>query len=118
LISVQGSGILETDGLATGDAPMNIDLGSQWQAFIDESIKSGRYLSASEVVLDGLRLLQEKEQLRRLHMDDLRKEVDKGLTSLDRGEYLELDEEGMKAYLEDVNERGRERLAGRKTSTK
>ncbi|MCL4693572.1 MAG: type II toxin-antitoxin system ParD family antitoxin, partial [Candidatus Hydrogenedentes bacterium] len=90
---------------------MNINLGTQWEAFVAENIKSGRYLSASEVVRDGLRLLQEKEQLRQLRMDELRRNVKEGLESLDRGECLELDENGVKQYLDDVNARGRTRLA-------
>lgn len=39
---------------------MNIVLGPQWEAFITEFVKSGRYQSADDVVLDGLRLLREE----------------------------------------------------------
>jgi len=90
---------------------MNINLGPQWAEFIDKRLKSGRYLSASEVVREGLRLLHEKEQLQELRLEQLRREVGKGIGSLDQGDYRELDEQGMKAYLDDVNRRGRERLA-------
>lgn len=34
---------------------MKINLGLQWEAFIDESIKSDRYHSVDEVLLYGLR---------------------------------------------------------------
>lgn len=93
---------------------MNINLGSLWEAFIDENVKSGRYVSASEVVRDGLRLLQEKEQMRLLHMEKLRADVDAGVYALDRGNYRELDAEGMKSYLEAVNARGQERTGSTK----
>lgn len=90
---------------------MNVNLGAQWEAFIDQNLKSGRYVSASEVVRDGLRLLQEREQFRQLRMDELRRNVKVGLDALDRGEYLEFDEEGLKAYLDDANAQGEKRLA-------
>ncbi len=93
---------------------MNINLGSLWEAFIDENVRSGRYVSASEVVRDGLRLLQEKEQMRQLHMERLRADVDVGVNALDRGNYRELDVDGMKSYLEDVNARGQERAGSTK----
>lgn len=93
---------------------MNINLGSLWEAFIDENVKSGRYVSASEVVRDGLRLLQEKEQIRLLHMERLRAEIDVGVNALDRGDYREFDAEGMKSYLEELNTRGHKRIGRKK----
>lgn len=89
---------------------MNINLGLQWEEFISGSVQSGRYLSASEVVREGLRLLQERE--------DLRKQIDTGVGQLDRGEYVELDDHGVKNQIEDVKVRGRERLAKEKTSAR
>jgi antitoxin ParD1/3/4 len=93
---------------------MNISLGAQWEGFIAENVKTGRYLSASEVVREGLRLLQEREQLRQIRLSELRREVDKGLEQIDRGESIELDEAGMKRHLDEVKARGRRRLAGKR----
>lgn len=89
---------------------MNINLGAQWEGFVGEHVKSGRYLSASEVVREGLRLLQEKEQLRQLRVEELRQKLDQGLRALDQGEYAELDKEGVKRHVADLKARGRERL--------
>lgn len=97
---------------------MNINLGSQWETFITRNIKSGRYVSASEVVREGLRLLQEREQLRQVRLKELRKEITKGTDALDRGEYIELDESGLKEYFESVKVRGRKKLAQKKSSEK
>jgi antitoxin ParD1/3/4 len=93
---------------------MNINLGAQWEEFISAYIQSGRYLSASEVVREGLRLLQEREDLRTLRLEQLRKKIDAGMEPLDQGEYVELDEEGLKSHLERVKEGGRKRLAKEK----
>ena len=40
---------------------MNVSLGERWEGFVDAVLKSGRYNSASEVVREGLRLVEERE---------------------------------------------------------
>jgi antitoxin ParD1/3/4 len=41
--------------------PSSVDLGSQLEKFVASLVKSGRYNSKSEVLREGLRLLQERE---------------------------------------------------------
>ena len=93
---------------------MHIDLGERWETFIREQIKRGRFASASEAVCEALHLLQEREEHRRTEKEALRAEVDKGLHALDHGECIELDAQGMRDYLKNVDARGRERLARNK----
>lgn len=40
---------------------MNVSLGERWEGFVDSVLKAGRYGSASEVVREGLRLVEERE---------------------------------------------------------
>jgi antitoxin ParD1/3/4 len=40
---------------------MNVSIGDRWERFVDQVVKSGRYGSASEVVREGLRLVEERE---------------------------------------------------------
>ena len=40
---------------------MNVSIGDRWQDFVDHIVKDGRYGSASEVVREGLRLVEERE---------------------------------------------------------
>ena len=40
---------------------MNVSVGNRWEAYIEALLKEGRYGSASEVVREGLRLVEERE---------------------------------------------------------
>jgi len=40
---------------------MNVSIGERWQGFVERIVKDGRYGSASEVVREGLRLVEERE---------------------------------------------------------
>lgn len=40
---------------------MNVSVGARWERFVEEAVRSGRYGSASEVVREGLRLVEERE---------------------------------------------------------
>ena len=40
---------------------MNVSLGTRWEGFVENAVKAGRYASASEVVREGLRLVEERE---------------------------------------------------------
>lgn len=60
---------------------MNINLTPQLEAMVRQKVDSGLYNSASEVVRDALRLMDEKDRLRAAKLDQLRQEIQEGLTS-------------------------------------
>ena len=68
---------------------MNVSLTPELEQLIHDRVNSGRYHSASEVVREALRLLEERDELRQLRLAELRKKVAAGLESLDRGEGLD-----------------------------
>ena len=49
---------------------ISLSLGEYWNKFIDKKILEGKYLSASEVVRDALRLLEERE-MQGYYVDDI-----------------------------------------------
>ena len=61
--------------------PSSYVVGEHFERFIKQQVEGGRYASASEVVRDTLRLLEEKEQRRAAALEALRAEVKKGLDS-------------------------------------
>ena len=65
---------------------MNVSLTPKREQFVNEKVQRGRYNSASEVVREALRLLEEHEQIRDLQIQELRKKIAEGLNQLDRGE--------------------------------
>lgn len=67
---------------------MNVSLTPELEQFVADKVKSGRYTSASEVVREALRLLEEREELRSLQKQELQKKIAEGLDQLARDEGL------------------------------
>jgi antitoxin ParD1/3/4 len=40
---------------------MNVSIGERWESYVEALLKTGRYASASEIVREGLRLVEERE---------------------------------------------------------
>ena len=68
---------------------MNVNLGTVLDKFIGELLKTGMYQSQSEVVREGLRLLKEREELKKIRLAALRKEIAIGSEQADRGEFVD-----------------------------
>ncbi len=58
-----------------------INIGKHLEQFVKQQVDGGRYASASEVVRDALRLLEQEEQRRVTALETLRTEVKRGLAS-------------------------------------
>jgi antitoxin ParD1/3/4 len=66
----------------------NVSLSDQFDSFIATGIEEGRYSNASEVVREGLRLLQQREAEDRAKIDWLRGAAQEGSDAIERGEYV------------------------------
>jgi antitoxin ParD1/3/4 len=68
---------------------MNVSLTPELDKFVADKVASGRYTSASEVVREALRLLEEHERSRAIRLEEFNREIQKRLDGLDRGVYVE-----------------------------
>jgi antitoxin ParD1/3/4 len=68
---------------------MNANLGPVLEQFVTELLDSGLYQSQSEIIREGLRLLKEREDLKKLRLDDLRKAIALGSQQADRREFVD-----------------------------
>ncbi|MCJ9674346.1 MULTISPECIES: type II toxin-antitoxin system ParD family antitoxin [unclassified Neorhizobium] len=57
---------------------MNVSIGPRWEKFIEEAVQDGRYGSASDVVREGLRLVQEREAKLSALRETLRRSIEAG----------------------------------------
>ncbi len=69
----------------------NVNLTEHFDRFIDEGVKSGRFSDASEMVREGLRLLQQRQQEHHERIAWLRSEVREGLDAVERGDVMRFD---------------------------
>ena len=61
--------------------PSSYDIGARYEVFVRELVESGRYASASDVMRDSLRLLEEREEIRATEIDNLKREYAEGKAS-------------------------------------
>ena len=65
---------------------MNVSLTSKLEKLVSAEVESGRYTSASEVVREALRLLEERDLSRTAQLAEFNAELGRRLAALDRGE--------------------------------
>lgn len=67
----------------------NINLTVHLDQFVEERVTSGRYGNASEIVREGLRLLEQREKEEQAKLEWLRQAAQEGFNQIDRGEGIE-----------------------------
>lgn len=70
---------------------MNVSIGTRWETFVENTVKTGRYGSASEVVREGLRLVEEREARLQALRDTLNASIVEGGAGTDDDLDAELD---------------------------
>lgn len=96
---------------------MNVSLTPELESLVNNKVKTGLYNSASEVVREALRLLEEQDRLREMRLRELRKEIMKGVEQIRQGDYIEINsDEELREYGENIIRRGRKKLEARRIS--
>jgi antitoxin ParD1/3/4 len=68
---------------------MNIILKPEEEQLIQEKLKSGKYETAYEMIVEALRLLEERDKYYEKWVEETREKVAVGLEQLDRGEGID-----------------------------
>src|ERR1700712_1391664 len=84
-------------------ATRNVVLTTHQEQVIHELVQSGRYQNASEVMREGLRLLEQRIAEDTAKVEALRQATSIGLMDLEQGRFTELYEGDLKQYLEDLS---------------
>ena len=71
------------------EATLSVSLTNQLKSYVRQKVDSGQYESASEVIRQGLRTLQEQEERERLYWLDLRKKVKEARTAIADGDVVD-----------------------------
>ncbi len=65
---------------------MNVSLTPELETLIHDKVSNGRYTSASEVVREALRLMEERDQMQELYKASMREKITAGMASLRDGQ--------------------------------
>lgn len=87
---------------------MNVSLTPELEKLIHRKVETGLDLSASEVVREALRLLEERDRIQALRFDEVRQEIQIGIDQADRGEVAPLDVQGTLAKVRSRRRNGNE----------
>jgi antitoxin ParD1/3/4 len=84
----------------------NVVLTKRQEKLIEALVESGRYQNASEVLRDGLRLVEQRQAEEASKLKALREAARFGVAALDRGEFKQFkNSEDLRAYLNELSEK-------------
>jgi antitoxin ParD1/3/4 len=64
---------------------MNVSLTPELEKIVALKVESGMYNSASEVVREGIRLLQQRDEMREMKLAALRRDIEEGVKASEEG---------------------------------
>jgi antitoxin ParD1/3/4 len=93
----------------------NVVLTEPQERFVAELVQSGRYQNASEVLREGLRLVEAREAREAAKLKALQEAAQIGFTDLDQGRYREVHDDELDEVIRELGRRASEqvRRAGR-----
>lgn len=77
----------------------NLVLTAHQEQLINNLVKSGRYQNASEVLREGLRLLEQRGTEEAAKIEALRQATAIGIADLQQGRFSQVQEENLQQYL-------------------
>lgn len=87
---------------------MNVLLPPELEQFVNERVRTGANATASDVVLEGVRLLKEREEAYQKRLEEIRSDIELSIAEAERGELAPLN---ARATLEQIRQQNKSRKA-------
>jgi antitoxin ParD1/3/4 len=87
----------------------NVVLSEHQQDFIEALVQSGRYQNASEVLREGLRLVERREQLEAAKLEALQKAARTGWADVAAGRYTDVADDRLEDFVGQLGRRAASR---------
>jgi antitoxin ParD1/3/4 len=91
----------------------NVVLTDHHEEVIDQLVKSGRYQNASEVLRDGLRLVEQREAVEAAKLAAFKEAARIGFQEIEDGKFRDIDESELEEYIADLGRQASERVHAR-----
>lgn len=91
----------------------NVVLTEHQHEFVDSLVETGRYQNASEVLREGLRLIEQRERLESAQLAALREAAAKGWADIDAGRYVDIADEQLEDTIGQLGRKAAERVTAR-----
>ncbi|WAI81593.1 MULTISPECIES: type II toxin-antitoxin system ParD family antitoxin [Achromobacter] len=92
----------------------NVVLSEHQHDFVETLVQSGRYQNASEVLREGLRLIEQRERLEEAKLNVLRDAADKGWADIAAGRFTDVTDDQLESFIEQLGAQAAARLNMRK----
>ena len=87
----------------------NVVLSDHQQELVEGLVQSGRYQNASEVLREGLRLVEERERLEQVKLKALQRAAREGWADLAAGRYADVADDRLEEFIASPGQRAVQR---------
>lgn len=88
----------------------NVVLTDHHESVIDRLVRSGRYQNASEVMREGLRLIEQREAQDAAKLEALREAARIGFTDLDEGRFVDVPSDRLEGFIAGLGRKAEARV--------
>lgn len=88
----------------------NVVLSEHQQELVEQLVRSGRYQSASEVLREGLRLIEQRESIEAAKLKALQEAARQGWSDIAAGHYVDLSEDELDHFIASLGQEASSRL--------
>jgi len=89
----------------------NVVLTQHHEEIIDGLVKSGRYQNASEVLREGLRMIERRERLETVKLEALTAAAQHGFTDIAEGRFVDVADDGLDDFISALGRKAQARFA-------